>query len=59
AAPEQDKTYGRAAVTGGDGESLVRRLREVVEGLDATLTGEITPSLLHGDLWIGDGDNEQ
>lgn len=53
----QDKAYGRAALAPGDAdtEQLLKRLRDVEENVGEILEGaRVTPSLLHGDLWIGE-----
>ena len=53
----QDKAYGRAALVAGeeDTEDVMRRFRAVQEKIGEILEGvDAKPSLLHGDLWIGD-----
>lgn len=53
-----DKSYGRRVLSGDD-SALLRRGRVIVAGLDQILqlnkpgTEPIRPSLIHGDLWIG------
>lgn len=52
----QDKAYGRAALVEGDAdtEDVLKRFRAVEERVGDILEGaSVTPSLLHGDLWIG------
>ncbi|CAM9738390.1 unnamed protein product [Ascophyllum nodosum] len=52
----KDKAYGRAALSAGrpETEDLLRRLRAIEENVGGVLDGvDVTPSLLHGDLWIG------
>lgn len=52
----QDKAYGRAALVAGeeDTEDVMRRFRAVQEKVGEILEGvHAKPSLLHGDLWIG------
>ena len=59
--PQQDKAYGRAALSAGrpETEDLLRRLRAIEENVGGVLDGvDVTPSLLHGDLWIGEGEGE-
>eukprot|EP00752_Nemacystus_decipiens_P007970 g7123.t1 len=52
----KDKAYGRAALVEGDAdtEDVLQRFRSVEERVGDILEGaSVTPSLLHGDLWIG------
>ncbi|KAG5185668.1 fructosamine 3 kinase related protein [Tribonema minus] len=50
----QDKAYGRAALAKGKDGGLKEALGAVIEGIPAMLEGvEVTPVLLHGDMWIG------
>lgn len=54
--PNQDKAYGRAALVPGakDTEDILKRFRSVEDRVGELLEGvHVTPSLLHGDLWIG------
>jgi fructosamine-3-kinase len=49
----EDKQYGRAALNDTDTELLNLGLR-VVQNVEMLLMGvEVKPSLIHGDLWIG------
>lgn len=53
----QDKAYGRAALVEGDAdtEDVLKRFRAVEEKVgDMLEEADVTPSLLHGDLWIGE-----
>lgn len=53
----QDKAYGRAALVEGDAdtEDVLKRFRSVEEKVGDILEGaSVAPSLLHGDLWIGE-----
>lgn len=53
----QDKAYGRAALEPGeaDTEVVLGRFRAVEAMIGDILGGvNVTPSLLHGDLWIGE-----
>lgn len=59
----QDKAYGRAALEAGEAstEDVLKRLRAVEHNMvDKVLDGvDVKPSLLHGDLWIGDTDTHE
>lgn len=52
----KDKAYGRAALIEGEAgtEDILKRVRAVEEMVPDILKGaNVKPSLLHGDLWIG------
>lgn len=50
----KDKPYGRAPLSEADDGALRASVAEIVEGIDGFFADvEVTPSLLHGDLWIG------